>query len=372
MGKNVLVFRMVMPFKSEVFIREQAGNMSNFQVSYICRDLIGDFGGTVCSIPAEKKTQRYLFTLLRQSLLLKRFSEKKQASIIHAHFLPDAVMILPIAKQLGLPLIATSHGFDSQMSRCSQLKTLKPTNIQFLLHEQSLYREATSFIAVSNFIRGKMIDRGVAPEKIYTHYIGVDTKKFNLCDIEGRFVLNVSRHVKWKGIDVLLRAFAKTPQDWKLIQIGAGPETEALQQLTKELNIQDRVQWLGAQDHSEVIRLMRECAVYVQASLPDSNGQTEGFGMVLLEAAASGVPVIASRSGGMPEAMVENETGFLFEPGDAEELSLKLNHMLALDTYSRRAIGLAGRHFAETLDIRSQAIKLEKIYDETISKFKSR
>lgn len=371
MVKIVLVFRMVLPFKSEVFILEQAGNLLSYHADFFCRDLIEPFRDEVCFIPANHKRARYNFTVFRKSRLFERFIVIKNASIIHAHFLPDAVMILPIAKKLGLPLIATSHGFDSQMSRRSQFKTLKPTNLQFLLHEQALYRDATAFIAVSNYMRGRMIERGIAPEKIYTHYIGVDTNKFNVSDIEGKFILNVSRHVKVKGLDILLRAFAKTPAAWQLVQIGAGPETEALQQLAKELNIQDRIQWLGAQAHFEVIPLMRDCAAYVQTSMPDENGQTEAFGIVLLEAAASGVPVLASRSGGMPEAMLEGETGYLFEPGNSAELAEKLNTLLALDTNSRRAIGRAGRSFAETLDIRKQAIKLEEIYDEAISKFKS-
>ncbi|QBC44085.1 glycosyltransferase [Iodobacter fluviatilis] len=367
--KNVAIYRTVMPIVSESFIIEQARSLIKYSPIYVCRDLNSPIAADSLSIDSNSKLSRVKYTLCRTSNTFVRGLGKKKLSLIHAHFLPDAVMIMPTAKKLGLPLIATSHGFDTQMSRWSQFKTLRPTNVQFLLHEQYLYKNADAFIAVSNFMRNKMIARGIPSDKIFTHYIGIDTKKFAPSKQQSKFILNVSRHVSWKGVEVLLKAFAQVPASlgWKLLQVGAGYETIMLKKLATELAVDDRVEWLGAQPHDVVQRLMQECSCYVQASLPDKNGQTEAFGMVLLEAAASGVPVLVSRSGGMPEGVIDNETGYLFEPGNFNELAEKLNYVLAQSNEWRKTMGLAGRAFAQSLDIRSQTLLLENIYDQVIA-----
>ncbi|MDW5416683.1 glycosyltransferase [Iodobacter sp. CM08] len=367
--KNIAIYRTVMPFVSESFITEQARSLRKYSPVYVCRDLKSPLDARSVCIDSKSKFERARYTVCRKSSVFIRDLEGKNLSLIHAHFLPDAVMIAPTAKKLGLPLIATSHGFDTQMSRWSQFKTRKPTNWQFLLNEKNLYKNADAFIAVSKYMREKMLERGVPEAKLFTHYIGVDTQKFQPLMHQGKFILNVSRHVKVKGIEILLRAFAKVPlsQGWQLIQVGAGTETLELQALAMELGIDSRVTWLGAQPHDEVKKLMQQCACYVQASMPDQNGQTEAFGIVLLEAAASGVPVLASRSGGMPEALIENETGYLFEPGNFNELADKLNYVLAQSNEWRKTMGLAGREFAQSLDIRSQTLLLENIYDQVIA-----
>ncbi|WP_046350418.1 glycosyltransferase [Janthinobacterium sp. B9-8] len=368
--RDVAYYRTTMPFVSESFILEQAHSLHNYNALFVCRDLKAPIEADVVTIDALHKYERMKFTLLRQSAVIKQGLIQHKPAIIHAHFLPDAVMIAPIAKKLNIPLIATSHGFDTQMSRWSLFKTRKPTNWQYLLNERSLYKNADAFIAVSQYMRQRMIERGIADSKIFTHYIGVDTEKFQPLMHQGKFILNVSRHVKVKGIDVLLRAFAKVAAifDWQLVQVGAGTETLQLMALAKELGIEQRVTWLGAQPHADVKRLMQECACYVQASMPDKNGQTEAFGIVLLEAAASGVPVIASRSGGMPEALIDQETGFLFEPGNVDNLAEKLDFVLGQTSEWRNRMGKAGRDFALSLDIRKQAMLLENIYDQIIDR----
>jgi len=367
--RDVAYYRTTMPFVSESFILEQANSLHNYNALFVCRDLKSPIAADVVTIDALHRHERMKFTLLRQSTLIKQGLVRYKPSLIHAHFLPDAVMIAPIAKKLNIPLIATSHGFDTQMSRWSLFKTCKPTNWHYLLHERNLYKNADAFIAVSQYMRQRMIERGIADSKIFTHYIGVDTQKFQPLLHQGKFILNVSRHVKVKGIEVLLRAFAKVPlsEGWQLIQVGAGTETLELQALAIELSIDSRVTWLGAQPHDEVKKLMQQCACYIQASMPDQNGQTEAFGIVLLEAAASGVPVLASRSGGMPEGVIDNETGYLFEPGNFNELAEKLNYVLAQSNEWRKTMGLAGRAFAQSLDIRSQTLLLENIYDQVIA-----
>lgn len=371
--KSVGIFRNTALYPSEVFISEQLNAMRDYRPVLLCRNMVGKPNvERILNLSDSGRAEFIKFSLLRTAPLFESRIRNAGLGLIHAHFLPDAVLISKIAKNLNLPLVATSHGFDTQMSRWSQFKTKKPSNLQFLLHEHELYADAAAFIAVSNFMRDKMIARGVPSPKIITHYIGVDTKKFTPSPQNSGYVLNVSRHVSWKGVDVVLKAFSLLPKSLglKLIQVGGGSETPQLHQLATELGISDRVEWRGVQPHSVVRKLMQACSCYVQASMPDRNGQTEAFGMVLLEAAASGVPVIASDSGGMPEAMVENETGYLFQPGNYEELAEKIGFVMGNTFDWRKNMGRAGRNFAISRDLHSQTKLLENIYDRILEQAK--
>lgn len=373
--KRVGIFRMVYPSPSEVFIREQALAFNRYTPAFFGRD-----AGALeecekkysffLQEKGRKSLSAVLFTLARHSLILKKELAKLRPDIIHAHFGPDGVMILPTARRLGLPLIVTFHGFDAQMSRQALLQSRMPTNWQFLLHERQLQRDGALFIAVSNFIREKLIAKGYPREKIVVQYIGIDTEKFVPGDeqLREKVVLNVSRHVACKGLDTLLRGFARVYRDfpeWRLVQIGAGGETETLKRLAASLGIADRVVWLGAQPHEQVRDWMRRAAIYAQASQRDEAGQTEAFGIVLLEAAASGLPIIATRSGGMPEAIVEGESGFLFpERGDGELASLLQTLMERPER--RQQMGWAGRRYALRFDIRLKTQELEDIYEKVL------
>lgn len=373
--RAVGVYRTTFPTVSEVFITEQINSFRRYKVSTIARDVIVN-NLTLCvgcapyPVASSRAFQKKWFTLLRRVDLPKLVKTIGSLDLIHAHFGPDGVMILPTARRLGVPLIVTFHGFDAQMNRNALLRTRMPTNLQFLLHERQLQREGALFIAVSDFIRNKLIAKGYPQEKVVVQHIGIDTEKFAPGDeqLRQKIVLNVSRHVACKGLDTLLRGFAQacgSLPEWRLVQIGAGGETESLQQLAKSLGIEDRVIWMGAQPHDKVRELMRQASIYAQTSQQDDAGQTEAFGIVLLEAAASGLPVVATRSGGMPEAVLENRTGFLFPERDDRRLGSLLLELMAKPEL-RSGMGRAGREYALQFDIRLKTRQLEDLYDKVL------
>jgi glycosyltransferase involved in cell wall biosynthesis len=155
--------------------------------------------------------------------------------------------------------------------------------------------------------------------------------------------------VKWLkpkyGPDVLIEAFAKihaARPDTKLLIAGRGEMRESLEARIKELNLQDAVQILGRVDHEQVPALIRSFDIMVMPSVYES----ETFGVAAIEASASGVPVVASRVGGVPEAVVHEKTGLLVPPRDVEALA---NACLTLidNADLRRRMGEAGRRFVE-------------------------
>ncbi|WFP49540.1 glycosyltransferase [Methylomonas sp. EFPC3] len=368
MTKIVAVYRTAYPLPSEAFIPSQLLGLMRYQPLVWCRDFHGSDNPQikVKSVFADKPAsvwRKVLFTFFGIA------GFKDDVQLVHAHFGPDAAMILPLVKRSNLPLVVTFHGFDAQQSRWSMLKSKTISNWLFLLREKMIYRYASRIIAVSAYLRECLIRRGCPPDKLIVHYIGVDTSRFKV-DSAARIpkrLVNVSRHVDWKGIDTILLAL---PQlivqypDLVLVQIGSGPDTRRLQQLAVELGVSEHVHWRGALPHEQVLAELRQASVYVHAARTDEKGQTEAFGIALIEAQACGVPVVATRSGGIPEAMLENHTGLLFEENDHAALAAQLDSLLSDGARLDFLANNAREFVVSRFDINVQSAKLENIYDE--------
>ncbi|HEY0342803.1 MAG TPA: glycosyltransferase, partial [Steroidobacteraceae bacterium] len=133
--------------------------------------------------------------------------------------------------------------------------------------------------------------------------------------------------------------------------------------LAASTGLRERVEFLGARPHAEVLALMRKAAMLVLPGVRTASGREEGLGMVLLEAAATGLPVIASRVGGIPECVLDGRTGFLVPERDAAALAERMGELLG-DTGKRRQMGREGRALVERqFDIHRQTEALESLYD---------
>jgi N-acetyl-alpha-D-glucosaminyl L-malate synthase BshA len=167
------------------------------------------------------------------------------------------------------------------------------------------------------------------------------------------------RPVKRVGdaVRVFERVRSKIPA--KLLLVGEGPERLFVQQLVKELKLSDDVRFLGEQDYLEEIL---NCADLFL--LPS---EQESFGLVALEAHASGVPVIATKTGGLPEVVVEGETGFLVPVGEIEDMTKKALALLTdPDLHSSFREG-AKKLARERFDIHSIIPQYEEFYKEILS-----
>jgi phosphatidylinositol alpha-1,6-mannosyltransferase len=164
-----------------------------------------------------------------------------------------------------------------------------------------------------------------------------------------RWLLSVARLTRHKGIDIGIRVVSLLRDrypDLGYAVVGSGGERSTLESLAHELGVGDRVRFLGSVPEGELPALYREADIYLGLSrlLPD---RVEGFGIALLEAAASGVPAVASRAGGIPDAVRQNETGFLVEPDNVEEACQAVR--ILLDSPERASeMGFAGRRAVET------------------------
>ncbi len=144
------------------------------------------------------------------------------------------------------------------------------------------------------------------------------------------------------GPDILVRAMAKVVEaapGSRLVMVGDGPMRRALDRLVDELGLEAHVEFAGFVRHDRVPELLRGCDMFVNCSVVP-----ESFGVAVLEASACGVPVVATRVGGVPEVCRDDETGLMVEAGDSDALARAIIR-LAKDKALRERMGIAGRHF---------------------------
>ena len=169
-------------------------------------------------------------------------------------------------------------------------------------------------------------------------------------------ILSVSRLVPCKGLDIVLNALPALLKNFPRLQYwiaGDGPQRATLGRLARTLKVDHAVSFLGELSHTKssgdiphLPELYRQASIFVLPTRVDSETGPEGFGIVYLEASASGLPVVAARSGGAAEAVIENETGLLVPPDDPQALTQALSRLLN-DAEMRQRLGRAGRRWVE-------------------------
>jgi phosphatidylinositol alpha-1,6-mannosyltransferase len=163
----------------------------------------------------------------------------------------------------------------------------------------------------------------------------------------GTSLLSVCRLVPRKGIDMVIRALRCLPSHVAYRVVGSGPDFERLRALASAEGVAARVTFLGRLSSEELAHEYQRCSVYVQPSRRTVEGELEGYGLVYLEAAAWGRPVIAGSSGGEVDAVVDGETGMLVDGTSVDAVATAIAELLG-DTDRLQAMGAAGRRRVET------------------------
>jgi glycosyltransferase involved in cell wall biosynthesis len=372
-SRNILLFKDVLLGPSETFILEQAEALSRFRAFYVGArrvpgiDLPADRSFFINDGGRRGRCRELLFKAFDflSAGQLARLARVEPA-LVHAHFGPAGVLALSLAGPLGLPLLVTFHGFDATWKDRLVPRSCY-THRKYLARRSELMRRCSRILAVSEFIRGKVIEQGAPPDKVTVHYIGVDTDKFRPPPAAGRppVVLFVGRLVEKKGCEYLIRAMPEVQRavpGAELVIIGDGPlraelEADARRRLA-------RCRFLGAQPAQVVRDWLDRARVFSVPSITAESGDAEGFGIVFAEAQAMGVPVVSFRSGGIPEAVADGETGLLFEEKDSGGLAAGIGRLLA-DPGLWARMSEAGRaRVVEKFDLKKQTRALEDIYGE--------
>lgn len=318
------------------------------------------------SISAFGKRAVLSYTLTRRSNQMARLLSERHTALLHAHFGVEGVYAVQMAKALHVPLITTLHGFDVTVGKRELLASKKPSWINYAAWRHSLFDNGAVFICVSEHIRRRAIEWGYPDERCCILPIGVDVDLIQPSGfVDAPRILHVARLVEKKGTSFLIRAFAIVKAaipDAELVVIGEGPLRDALVDLTHELGLASSVCFLGARKHDETLTQLHRARLLCLPSVTASNGDQEGLGMVLLEAAASGKPVVATNHGGIPEAVTDGSNGFLVPERDVDGLADRLLTLL-FDPRLCEQFGSAGRQtVVERFNLRTQTHKLESLY----------
>jgi colanic acid/amylovoran biosynthesis glycosyltransferase len=374
---SVIIFRERLLPLSETFIRSQVRSLSRFKAIYAgCRQVPGldlsDDPMIVMGTHMMGRIEELSLKVARWAPLLTARLMKCEPVLLHAHFGPDGALALPLMRTLKLPLITTYHGYDASQTDRAFRKDRRGR--RYLRWRNALKREASRFIAVSDFIARRLIEQGFPQEKIQVHYIGVDTAQFRPGPdvIREKVILFVGRLVPKKGCEYLIRAMeliqTEMP-DTELVVLGDGPLRASLEKQAKA--VLRRFRFLGPQSSEAVREWMGRATVLCTPSIVDASGDAEGFGIVFIEAQVSGLPVVSFSTGGVPEAVAHGETGYLASEKDWRSLSHYLVILLKNQAVWKR-FSCAGKERVRRLfDVRRQTEKLEGIYEDVIQRNRS-
>jgi glycosyltransferase involved in cell wall biosynthesis len=176
----------------------------------------------------------------------------------------------------------------------------------------------------------------------------------------------VGRLVERKGVEVLVRALARVVEHRpaRLVVVGEGPRAGRIRRVAREHGVADRVELTGHLSDEALSREYRRCDIFVLPAVVDRKGDTEGLGVVLLEALRFGRPVVASRAGGIPDIVEDGVTGWLTPPGDPDELARVLLRVADSPRESRRVARRGRRIVAERFSWDRIMVDLEACYRE--------
>ena len=276
---------------------------------------------------------------------------------VHAHFATHpAVAGLIIYRLTGIPFSFTAHGSDLHVEKRMLDKKIR----------------AASFATTVSFFNKKlMVKEGgeETREKIHVLRCGVDTKLFSPCEkkAEGSSfqILCVASFEEVKGHKYLVDAckiLSEQGLDFECHFVGYGPLRKQVENQIDELGLQDKFHLHGSLPRNMVLEMLLKSDVFVLASVPTRQGKREGIPVVLMEAMASGLPVISSQLSGIPELVDDGISGVLIEPRDTEALARTLLD-LAADPAKNISLGRAGREkVLNEFDLEKNTLKLLDLF----------
>ncbi|OPX96115.1 MAG: GDP-mannose-dependent alpha-(1-6)-phosphatidylinositol monomannoside mannosyltransferase [Syntrophorhabdus sp. PtaB.Bin006] len=299
------------------------------------------------------------------AMRLRRLLKDGQFDIIHGHDFKANFYVLLSSLRTKLIRIATAHGFTEESFRIKA----------YLAFDQKVfYRYLNKIVAVSWPLRGLLVSRGVPEEKILVIENGIDLdfidsesilraqkkKESRLSEMGEKLVFCViGRLNPDKGQQFFMEAFANMIRDYPRIRgaiVGAGPEREHLSDLIDHYGLREHVCLCGEQKNMDKVYKLADCVV-----IPSLR---EGLPYVLLEAAAFGIPVIASNVGGIPAIIKHNESGILVAPGQPQELESAMRTFVD----SRESAYAMAKRAQQTVrhgySAQAMVRQLEKIYDQ--------
>jgi colanic acid/amylovoran biosynthesis glycosyltransferase len=251
--------------------------------------------------------------------------------------------------------------------------TKEPKGVKSHMYD-ALFQEGDLFLAVCQHLKNRLIELGCNEKKVRVHRSAIDCRRFRfvtrgLNGTDEVRLVTTARLVEKKGLEYSIRAVAKVAAYGRNIHyqiVGDGVLRQDMQKLIEALELRDMVHLVGWKSHRELIEILSGAHIYISPSITAQDGDQEGIPNALKEAMAIGLPVIGTRSGGIPELITDGVSGFLVPERDVDALAERITYLIG-NPEIWPAMGRAGRVMVEEhYDINKLSGELVDIYQNLL------
>lgn len=339
MRKTLAIFSPNKNAYSETFI--QAHKKLPFNIKfYYGGSLPGALEGNenILKLSFSERIKRKLlkgFSFEEKRLLFSLRQEK--VDCVLAEYGTTAADSLKVIQYLKLPLVVHFFGFDASVKN-----VLKKYSVQY----KAVFDYASKVIVVSKKMHEALLDLGCNSTKLQITYCGPDSSFFSLNpDFNNQQFILVGRFVEKKAPYLSIAAFKnvlKEFPDAKLIMVGDGSLLNICKNLVRAWNLGDNIRFTGILKLSEIKSLFQNSIAFVQHSISAEDGDSEGMPVAILDAQAAGLPVLSTYHAGIPDVVINNETGLLVKEFDVEGMTNSMLRILKENSLAKK-LGNTGR-----------------------------
>jgi colanic acid/amylovoran biosynthesis glycosyltransferase len=295
--------------------------------------------------------------------MLASLLERRGADLMHIYFGHTGVHLLPFIQQWGKPCVVSFHGADVG---------LKQEVRDYIPKLRQVFGTATLVFARSQSLADRLATLGCPTEKLRISRTGVPLQQFPFvrreAPVDGRWrFMQACRLIPKKGVATTLCAFAIFQKQYpyaELIIAGKGPLQGHLEELAEELGVLERVRFVGFLSQEKLMELYASAHLFLHPSETPPDQNQEGIPNSVLEAMSTGLPIAATRHGGIPEAVEHGRTGFLVAERDFEALAAAMKEIVRSPNTFREMGQLASEHVSAHFEQSAQIRNLESHYDE--------
>jgi len=367
---------------TETFIRYQITNLKSFEPIVLCHSIEKNNGPVVKDVFASIKILKgfhrilanYSYKFMRHltkkecEILIDAIAQNK-SKLLHFHYAVDARYFLNLKKNLNLPGVVSLYGYDTS----SFPRTCFGYGKIYLM---PIFEAMDIFLSMSEDMKRDLIMLGCPEKKIVVHYYGIEVQKFANPEkkYEDNEIVNIlmigTLEIK-KAQHLVLRALKEIenqmPQKFTITIVGDGPMKSHLVKMVKEYGWQNKVNFLGFIPYSskQLVNVYHNADIFALPSIT-VKGDKEGIPGTIVEAMASGLPVVSSYHAGIPEVIENYKQGILVKEKDIKGLSGALKELIKNKNLRERLGRAAAERAIKNFDVKNRTENLEKIYQSLL------
>ncbi|WP_053971338.1 glycosyltransferase [Mangrovimonas sp. ST2L15] len=307
------------------------------------------------------KIHKNIQKALSNENLIKRYILENHIDVVLAEYGTAGSFITPICKSLNIPLIVHFHGFDA-----SKYKTLETFREGYRL----MFDYAHKIIVVSEAMKLALKNEGCPQEKLVLNTYGPNPEYLKVApNYSSNTIVAVGRQTYKKAPYISILAFKKVLEshpNLNLVMIGDGELYEVSKHLVESLGLENKVNLPGGLERQKIIGYLKDSFLFIQHSLVARDGDSEGTPVGIIEAMVAGLPIVSTLHAGIPDVVLDGETGFLVKEGEIEEMAKKMELVIN----DRELAERMGRKGKERIKSNFTLEKHIQVIDEIIAAIK--